>query len=463
VIDGIAAPKRGNSVVKICLSSLFTRNYTAISSAISDLFRQKPKEGSEEKKSKGPILEKERKIATEQLMSILVEECPYPEKRPYTLFVIDCTPNVRKFADKLEDRSMIYVANNIGGTPVSIGHQYSVVACLPEKEKEKSSTWLYPLSVERVKSSKISTMVGMEQLARILMEKRLDGCLSVSVEDAAYSCGGCIKFAQNKMKNSIHLQRLRSNRVFYQKIEEPVEEQKKEKGRPLKYGEKVYLKNPPPADHRIVILRETKRGRRIKILIEKWDNLLIRGKEQCDPIDICRMTVVNEKDELVYPKPLWIAVVGDRRSELTLDQIYDAYTQRYDIEHFFRFGKNNLLIASFQTPDVQHEENWWWLGLVAYHMLYRVRKIAECITYPWEKRCEKQCAGVECSPSATQRDYERIISQIGSQASLPKPRGKSLGREKGQITRHRPRQLIIKKSEKSKKVAKKSTKVLKAA
>ncbi len=56
---------------------------------------------------------------------------------------------------------------------------------------------------------------------------------------------------------------------------------------------------------------------------------------------------------------MWFIVMGKRRHELTLKHIYQAYDTRYNIEHFFRFGKQELLPTSFQTTEVAREERWW--------------------------------------------------------------------------------------------------------
>ena len=52
---------------------------------------------------------------------------------------------------------------------------------------------------------------------------------------------------------------------------------------------------------------------------------------------------------------------GTKLSDYPLSDIFLSYRQRFDIEHFFRFGKNRLLMDKIQTPDVQHEESWWQL------------------------------------------------------------------------------------------------------
>lgn len=46
-----------------------------------------------------------------------------------------------------------------------------------------------------------------------------------------------------------------------------------------------------------------------------------------------------EAREPIYERPRWLSVWGEKRMDLSLEQIYWAYRKRFDIEHFFRFGK----------------------------------------------------------------------------------------------------------------------------
>ena len=46
-----------------------------------------------------------------------------------------------------------------------------------------------------------------------------------------------------------------------------------------------------------------------------------------------------ETREPIYKRPMWLSVWGEKRMDLSLEQIYWAYRKRFDIEHFFRFGK----------------------------------------------------------------------------------------------------------------------------
>jgi hypothetical protein len=122
----------------------------------------------------------------------------------------------------------------------------------------------------------------------------------------------------------------------------------------------------------------------------------------------------------------------------------------YTIEHYFRFGKQRLLMAAYQTPDVAHEENWLQIVALAAVQLWLARDLAESLPRSWE-RYLPQAEGKTASPSTVQRDFERIIQQIGTPAEPPKPRGKSPGRVKGEQPPPRKRHPVIKKGKKASK------------
>ena len=74
------------------------------------------------------------------------------------------------------------------------------------------------------------------------------------------------------------------------------------------------------------------------------------------PFTLVKIRLYNQIGKALFQKPLWLIVMGDRRMELSLLDIYQADLQRYDLEHFFRFGKQKLLLDKFQIPDDEHEE-----------------------------------------------------------------------------------------------------------
>jgi len=179
----------------------------------------------------------------------------------------------------------------------------------------------------------------------------------------------------------------------------------------------------------------------------------MRGKRSIPmhekPFTLIRITVNDSSGKAVFKRPLWLIVIGERNREISLPDVYQAYRQRYDIEHFFRFGKNRLLMNSYQTPDISHEQNWWEIVGLAYVQLFIGAQFAQNLPRPWERYLPgitEQKDGVIASPSMAQRDMSRIISEIGTPAAFPKPRGKSPGRQKGQSPGKRNREPVIIKS-----------------
>ena len=78
-------------------------------------------------------------------------------------------------------------------------------------------------------------------------------------------------------------------------------------------------------------------------------------------------------------------------------------------------------------------------------MLYHVRHLANEMRYPWERR-QVVVLSKSKPASQVQRDYARIIREIGTPAHIPKPRGKSPGRQRGVIVPHRRLQPVIRKT-----------------
>jgi hypothetical protein len=123
------------------------------------------------------------------------------------------------------------------------------------------------------------------------------------------------------------------------------------------------------------------------------------GKLSDYPLRLLRVHVCKTSGEFLFNRPLWLTAAGKKRMELSLSDIFNSYRQRFDTEHFFRFGKNRLLMDKIQTPDVRHEESWWQLVMIAYAQLYLSRSLASVFPNPWEK--------YNCN-----RENDRVIKEI---------------------------------------------------
>jgi hypothetical protein len=277
--------------------------------------------------------------------------------------------------------------------------------------------------------------------------------LCVEVGDTSYSKPAYL-YANRHHGNLVTIARARGTRTFYRQYVATGEE--KGAGHPNWYGDAFSLKDEttrPEPDETMTVMKRGRRGKVYRVEIKTWHNMLMRGKYKPKrlpmhhyPFTLVQIVRYDEKGQLVYQRPLWLIVVGERRHELSLSDIYHAYQQRFDLEHFFRFGKQKLLLASFQTPEDVREESWWRLVHLAYTQLWMARHVSHRLPRPWERNLPsmKTC---QMTPSLVQRDFGRIIRQIGTPAKPPKLRGNSPGRRKGTKLPPRPRQKVVVKSQ----------------
>jgi hypothetical protein len=324
------------------------------------------------------------------------------------------------------------------------------VALLPERNKEKVGNWVVPLAMKRVESQENKELVGAKQITSLLDDKTLPfgEALCVEVADSAYSKPAYLSINRDK-KNLVSIVRVRGTRSFSRQPNP--DDTAPEKGHPTWYGSPFCLKAPetwgePDEVAETIFVSQRKVSYRVEI--QSWQNLLMRGKKDMPmhehPFTLVKIRWYHQNGEALFHKPLWLIVMGDRRGELSLLDIYAAYLQRYDLEHFFRFGKQKLLLDKFQTPDKNHEENWWQLAALAYLQLWAAKDLVSQLPRPWE-RYLPSVVNQLITPAATQRDMNRIIQQIGTPALAPKPRGISPGRPKGTKRVPRKRHPVLKK------------------
>lgn len=445
LVDALSSNTHARSVVELSLNPVFRRQYASVHDGIESLFVPTSQE----------CYKKERQALEQDLVHRLVSYLPIAQ-RSFRLLGTDVTSAPRPFAPTLSDKTFVHHPNVINdGKPVTIGHQYSILALLPEKELG-DPPWLTPLLVNRVTSTQTKREAGLDQINRILddLELPFHKDLCVSVVDSDYSAvaylGGVARHG-----SLVTIARLAANRTLYQAPPHQLPEVGRGKGHPKWYGEPMKLKDPDTwgtPDDVVTTTFTTAKGRIYTVHLEGWHDLLIRGKRAIpmheNPFTLVRGRVLNEQDQLVFAHCLWLVVMGRRRAEISLIQAWDSYRQRYDLEHYIRFGKQRLLMDAYQTCRTRHEENWWTIVQLAYLQLYVARDQALSLPRPWERYLPNWSMQNRrpATPSGVQRDMERILRHFGTPAQDPKPRGKSLGRVAGQRPGRRTRLPVIKKN-----------------
>jgi hypothetical protein len=390
-------------------------------------------------------------LATAHLLSTYL---PRPQARSYWLLGTDVTPQPRRYAHTLADRGIVYQPNTIkGNKPVTIGHQYSTTVLLPEAEVGLSASWVIPLMTRRIRTDEDKEMVGSEQIDTLLKEPKLPfgKTFCVDVGDTSYSKPACLH-ANRHHHRLVTLARTRGTRVFYRQFVSDPEERNRPVGRPRSYGQRFALQEPETwhqPDEQATVIEKSRRGKTYRIEIKAWQNMLMPGKLKPKrlpmylyPFTLVQVLRYDDKGQLACKRPMWLLAIGERCQELSARDIYQAYGRRYDLEHFFRFGKQRLLLAAFQTPEHVREEQWWQLAHLAYAQLWMARHLACNLPRPWERNLPQMKQHL-LSPTLVQRDFGRIIRQIGTPAQPPKRRGISTGRRKGSKLPPRPRQQVV--------------------
>jgi hypothetical protein len=430
LVDALSSNTTAKTVVELTLNPQFQRTYTALNKAIAV-----------------------ECLGEKQIARLAAKTIEQPQTRKFYLIGTDVTSSPRPYAETLPDRGFVYQPNTIkGNKPIAIGHQYSFVAALPERDKAKIGPWVIPLAMQRVTSQANKELVGAEQVKSILEDDKLPfgKALCVEVEDSAYSKPAFLNFNRDK-PNLVTITRARGTRTFYHEPASDVDEGSG-KGHPTWYGKPFCLKDSETWSEPDDVAETNFTSQRkitYRIEIQAWKNLLMHGKKDI-PMHKHAFTLVkirwyDPNGKVLFAKPLWLIVMGDRRAELSLLDIYQSYLQRYDLEHFFRFGKQKLLLDKFQTPDDKHEENWWRLVALAYLQLWAARDLVSQLPRPWERYLPSVLNKL-ITPAAAQRDMSRIIRQIGTPSPAPKPRGKSPGRPKGTVLTPRKRLSVVKKA-----------------
>lgn len=443
LIDALLSNTTVQSVVALSLSPFFRRQYSSITDAIDATIP--------------PHIDATtaRRQQELKLARLIGPYLPAPQKRPFWLFALDATPCPRRFARTLTERGFVYQPNAIkGNKPVTIGHQYEALTLLPERATLGGPHWVVPLMIRRIAIDETENQVSAEMLNTVLRDDQLPfhGDFLVAVEDSKHSV---VNHLGRLFPNDdlVVITRSRSNRVYY-RVYQADPAQPRGRGAPKRYGERFDLKDPSTwgnPDETCQFSHTNQRGRTYTVQIKAWRNLIMHGTREYrmwdKPFTLLRVQLLGEDGQPVFKRPMWLIVIGKRRHELSLKVIWHAYRQRYDAEHFFRFGKQRLLFTSYQTPDTEHEETWIQLVQIAYTELWLMRHIAQARPNPRERYLPQTPAG-ETTPSQVQRDAERILSLIGTPAKPPKPRGNSPGRAAGTHMPRRKRHPVVKKGKK---------------
>jgi len=450
LIIALASNLNAKSVTELALNSEYYYQYSSISDATHNLFSYKSKSSDEK------IIE--RLEFDKKSQTVFKDFLPPLWKDKYRLLNNDVTPIVRAYSPTLENREFVHTSNNpiAGNKPINIGVNLSVIGL---SAKENDVSWNLPLSMLKVPTDMKPNQFAAKQLEIIVTNKELfENDTFVCCSDSAY-CNSKFTHPTYHFDNVINIARIAGHRNVFHQFEG---EQHKGRGRHTEYGDIFKLSNsathsePNLTDEFEIVLKKKKR--KCKVIAKQYNNMIISGsrdfKMSNKPFNLISFDVFDiQTNEKVFTKTLWLTVWGQKRNEITIKDVYQAYRLRFDIEFFFRFGKQKLLLDKYQTPDTTHLENWFSIVKFAYWLLFLSRNDGKNNVRKWEKylaQYKNQDVKepemlLAKSPTQTQRTMPEIICEFAKKHLIPKTRNKSSGRRKGEKQTPRKRFEVVKK------------------
>lgn len=338
-----------------------------------------------------------------KLMRLYLEHLELAEHTPL-LLAGDHTPWRRSDAKRLPERTYEYPANGAGSGPaVTVGQGYSTLAWIPHQR----GSWALPLRHERITSWESPISKAVWQLRQVCEEL---SCRPLSLWDSEYGCASFVLKSADIAADK--LMRLRSNRHLW-----GPPPAYSGRGRPRLHGAKFKLNEAKTwwsADEDIE-LTHLRLGR---LQVRCWHHLHFRQAAQ-HPLTLIQVQRLDASGQATAVRPLWLAWVGQAMPKLA--ELWSYYLCRFALEHWYRFIKQRLHWTLPHLGSPKAAERWSDLMPLMSWQLWLARVLVKGSPLPWQKPT------THLSPGRVADSIAPLLSQLGSPAVAPKPRGTSPG------------------------------------
>jgi hypothetical protein len=132
------------------------------------------------------------------------------------------------------------------------------------------------------------------------------------------------------------------------------------------------------------------------------------------------------------PKPLWLWTSRADTTAEQVDRAWQGFLRRFDLEHTFRFFKQQLGWTTPRLRDPTAADRWTWLTITAYTQLRLARGLTTDLRRPWER----PTAPERLTPTRVRRGFRHLRAKIARPAGAPKPSRPGPGRPPGTPNRH---------------------------
>lgn len=459
LVMGLSSQTHAHSAVSISESPCYHYQFSSISKAISGISIKK---GGTSKRSQQDI---------EQMFLRVKKDYLSKPNEKFWLLNTDSSPLFRPYSPTLPNRGYVHKPNNQikKNRPVEVGYEFSCVGLSSRMGLYGMSqpSWNLPLSMRLVPRQGNKNSFTANQVNELLENKELPFCkeLTVNALDSGYSSPEYIE-ATYKQPHLVNIIRLASNRNVWHQLSDQEQSARRlsnadSRGTHAVYGNKHKLSEAKkwslPCDETIEFGVKNGKDKAHTVKVQLWRNMMLRSKRGHNMKDkschLVGIELLKKDGSPSYKKTLWLSVWGEEKDKLNLEEIYWAYRHRFDIEHFFRFGKQKLLLDKLQTPIEENMENWLEVVSLAYFLLWAGQKDAKYDCPKWQtydrNRKKRVKYDLMPSPSEVQRQLNRIILSFDQKPFLPKLQIKGKGRKEGTTFPKRKRFPVIFKGKKT--------------
>lgn len=454
LVMSLASFEKAHSVVGLSQSPLFHHQYSSIADAINGICAK----------------QSEYAAISTRIRHFCLSYYPIPTHTIYR-FNSDSSTLIKLFSPTLPDRSQVYVPNNVipSNKPLSVGYRTSAITL------SESDGWQLPVAVERISTDQTATECLMKQLSGLfddpllpfqkadLVVNRLDrGFGNAQYLSPSYRHDNLVSVVRLRQGQKIYLPATecssRGRPAVYDKTPRYLYQASQTKT--VKCKEKLHdvfqssiFEVSPTHVQQVETI--TKKGKKITHKITQWNDLLLRtkrGKKMSDKLLnlVAVVSLDTESGAAIFKQPLFMVVSGKNKDRLSPTDAFLEYMQRYSIEPFFRFGKQTLWLDKFQTPAVQHLDNWLLVIQLAVFLLFLTACDAPHRCPKWQKYVpiEKEPSKVRLSLAQARKSAEALFLTFDKIPFLPVKCKKGKPREKGQSQQKRVRYEIVKKKKK---------------
>lgn len=384
--DALSSETSAHSLPELSLSPFFRRKWASVYEALED-----------------------GKIDEHRWTTVWTTALVAQQEGPVWISV-DSTSIPRPEAATSADRGMIYLPNLPHATkPVSVGWQFSTVMLLPEQP----SRWGALLSQHRISSSQTAISVAISHLESLRPALPESATL---LADRWYVTGPFVQACQRLQMPA--LIRVKRNRKLYRSAPG---RQPGQRGAPRKDGELFQGSRPDTWGPPDASWSGTDwRGKPLSV--QAWHQLHVREARQVN-LTVFRVVREHAAGSKRDPRESWFVWVGGHTLELT--EVAATYRRRFSHEHSYRFLKQELLWTKVHVRTPEQFERWSLVVATAMNQLVLARELEQASYYPWERRRER------VTPRQVRRVMSLVLQQLGTPTRVPKPRGKSPGRQIG--------------------------------